>query len=245
MDNPISKLAKYLHVPRDSEKFDAASRIISARASGDEPAVVDLVMFDKPTDIVAAIVSYLRVPPSVGIAPFRGELAAVRALAFGEQTAYEAPPVIVPTAAVAPNADEGACNECDEEPLAGRRYGVCSTPGCGCRINTTPRGDNRCKGCRRVARAKRADKERRTGHADTEWRAFSARYLVGKTCECDDCLLMPSVMRPAATVLNHRDGLGPNGPKGYLPSNLQPMTAAHHNKLTAREQPGGWNDREA
>jgi hypothetical protein len=47
--------------------------------------------------------------------------------------------------------------------------------------------------------------------------------------------------RPEAEVVDHIDGLGPLGPLGHDPTNLRSMTKGHHDKRTARDQPGGWN----
>lgn len=74
---------------------------------------------------------------------------------------------------------------------------------------------------------------------DARWSRTRKRYLRDHaTCEDD------SGCNAAATDVHHRDGLGPNGPRGHDPTNLQALCHAHHSQLTAREQPGGWAKRE-
>ena len=43
-----------------------------------------------------------------------------------------------------------------------------------------------------------------------------------------------------AAEVDHIDGLGPRGPRGYDPANLRAMCKSHHSQRTARDQPGGW-----
>lgn len=79
---------------------------------------------------------------------------------------------------------------------------------------------------------------------DREWQATRAAFLEDHpTCECDDCLRLPFYQRPPAEVVDHKDGLGPSGPRGHDPSNLRSMTKLHHDRRTARDQPAGWNRR--
>lgn len=54
---------------------------------------------------------------------------------------------------------------------------------------------------------------------------------------CED----PEGCDQPSTVLDHVDGLGPNGPRGHDPSNWRALCATHHNRRTARDQPGGWH----
>lgn len=54
---------------------------------------------------------------------------------------------------------------------------------------------------------------------------------------------MPMVMRTWATEVHHRDGLGPLGSRGHDFDNLQALTHACHSRITAINQPGGWNQR--
>lgn len=50
-------------------------------------------------------------------------------------------------------------------------------------------------------------------------------------------------LRPPATEVDHVDGLGPLGPRGHDWSNLRALTKRCHSRVTARNQPGGWNAR--
>lgn len=72
---------------------------------------------------------------------------------------------------------------------------------------------------------------------DARWRRTRARYLREHPhCEHPDC-------RELANEVHHRDGRGPNGPRGHDAANLQALCKPHHSRITAREQPGGWNAR--
>ncbi|MFJ6659698.1 HNH endonuclease [Streptomyces sp. NPDC091377] len=118
-----------------------------------------------------------------------------------------------------------------------RALQVCPTPGC---PRLTPQG--RCEPCQRAAARQRPSPASR-GY-DARWGRTRAAYLRDHPyCECDECEALPALVRPRATEVNHRDGLGPQGPRGHDPANLQAMTKAHHSRETARHQPGGWNDR--
>lgn len=44
-----------------------------------------------------------------------------------------------------------------------------------------------------------------------------------------------------ATVLDHKDGMGPNGPFGHDESNWQALCANCHGRKTAEQTPGGIN----
>ncbi|WP_431772195.1 HNH endonuclease [Streptomyces cucumeris] len=118
-----------------------------------------------------------------------------------------------------------------------RAMQVCPTPGC---PELTVSG--RCETCQTKASRDRGS-ARAKGY-DARWQRTRAAYLlVHPYCECDDCEQQPELLRPRATEVNHRDGLGPLGPRGHDWANLQAMTKAHHSRHTAREQPGGWNGR--
>lgn len=113
---------------------------------------------------------------------------------------------------------------------------VCSRPGCG---EFTDQG-GRCPDCRAKAEKKRGTARQR-GY-DRAWEQTRAAYLAAHPfCECDDCEALPKATRPAATDVDHIDGLGPKGPRGHDPTNLRALTHAHHSRRTARDQPGGWN----
>ena len=119
-----------------------------------------------------------------------------------------------------------------------RALQVCPTPGC---PTLTPAG--RCPDCRSTAR-----RRRRTGTTagyDARWyRTRRAYLLTHEMCECEEHSQLPWIIRPRATEVHHRDGLGPLGPRGHDWTNLLALTKACHARITAREQPGGWNDRE-
>lgn len=120
----------------------------------------------------------------------------------------------------------------------GKALSVCTVPGCG-----TLTSGGRCGPCQQAANQRRPS-ARAKGNYDAKWIRTRGAYLRAHPyCECDDCLKLPSVMRPWATEVHHIDGLGPRGPRGHDWSNLQSMTHAHHARRTALDQPGGWNDR--
>lgn len=73
---------------------------------------------------------------------------------------------------------------------------------------------------------------------NARWQRTRARTLSERaTCEHEGCDL-------PATDVHHLDGLGPQGPRGHDPANLQALCHPHHSQVTAREQPGGWAKRE-
>jgi 5-methylcytosine-specific restriction protein A len=115
---------------------------------------------------------------------------------------------------------------------------VCSTPGCP--VLVYPSG--RCAECRAKAAAMRT-RTARKGYG-SQWQRTRARFLAQHPyCECAQCGTLPVPLKPRATEVDHIDGLGPLGPRGYDWTNLRAMTKAHHARETARNQPGGWNDR--
>ncbi|MFJ9027576.1 HNH endonuclease signature motif containing protein [Streptomyces sp. NPDC102274] len=119
-----------------------------------------------------------------------------------------------------------------------RAMQACPTPGCPALTVT-----GRCTAC--LAKASRRRPSPTAKGYNTRWQRTRRAYLQAHPyCECDDCVAQPVLLRPIATEVNHLDGLGPLGPRGHDWTNLQAMTKAHHSRHTAREQPGGWNDRE-
>lgn len=84
-----------------------------------------------------------------------------------------------------------------------------------------------------------AQDPRPSAHArgyDSRWERTRRRYLRRHPiCECDADCGEPS------TVVHHVDGLGPDGPHGHDESNLQALAKRCHDRITAREQPGGWH----
>lgn len=108
------------------------------------------------------------------------------------------------------------------------RLKVCSRPGC-----PELTSDGRCTGCRRQAEQTRGSAAQR-GY-DRRWRGTREAFLdVHPFCSENACLTI-------ATVVDHIDGLGPHGPRGHDWLNLRPLCKAHHDRRTARDQPGGWH----
>ena len=69
---------------------------------------------------------------------------------------------------------------------------------------------------------------------DGRWRRFRAEYLRTRPyCEA------PWGCGKPAVDVHHLDGEGPNGPRGFDPSNLQPLCHECHAEITAREQAQG------
>lgn len=106
---------------------------------------------------------------------------------------------------------------------------VCPTPGC---PTLTPQG--RCGPCQTKARAARPQPNTRGYNA--RWRKASADYLqTHPYCECPACSALPQLQRDLATEVDHIDGLGPLGPRGFDPTNWQAMSKRHHSRKTATE----------
>lgn len=102
---------------------------------------------------------------------------------------------------------------------------VCSLPGCGQLTPTT----GRCAQ-HRDQRGSAASR----GY-DHRWRKTRAAYLAEHPlCQGVGCFAW-------ATDVHHLDGLGPNGPDGHSPANLQGLCHSCHSRTTAVEQPGGWH----
>lgn len=116
------------------------------------------------------------------------------------------------------------------------------TKGCG----TLVYGGGQCPDCLRETRADR-DRGRPSSAArgyDSKWQRTRAEFLADHTtCECAECELLPYWNRPAATDVDHIDGLGPKGPRGHDFSNLQALTHGHHSRKTAT-QDGGFGRRQ-
>lgn len=114
---------------------------------------------------------------------------------------------------------------------------VCSQPGCPALCS-----GGRCDVHKREAEQRRGSARQR-GY-NRAWERTRAAYLRDHPmCECDHCAALPYAQRPAATDVDHIDGLGPNGPRGHDSTNLRAMAHAHHSRRTAHDQPGGWNTR--
>lgn len=116
---------------------------------------------------------------------------------------------------------------------------VCPTPGC---PTSTPGG--RCDECRAKANRRRGSSTSK-GYGE-RWKRTRTAYLREHPyCQCPEHLAQPEILRPRATQVDHIDGLGPHGPRGFDWSNLRGLTASCHSRRTAQDQPGGWNDRES
>ena len=106
---------------------------------------------------------------------------------------------------------------------------VCPTPGC---PTLTPSG--RCPACEAKARASRP--RHKDAGRGKDWSKASAAYLqTHPYCECEECSAKPQLQRDLATEVDHIDGLGPLGPRGFDPTNWQAMSKRHHSRKTARE----------
>jgi 5-methylcytosine-specific restriction protein A len=109
---------------------------------------------------------------------------------------------------------------------------LCLVTGC---ANLVPRG--RCAEHEAQVRKERPSATAR-GY-DREWRKTRDAFLrVHPMCECEECAALPSWKRPVATDVDHRDGMGPHGPRGHDWSNLAALTHAHHARKTAAQDGG-------
>lgn len=108
-----------------------------------------------------------------------------------------------------------------------RALRVCPTSGCPELLQP----GQRCPRCAPTAERARGTATQR-GY-DARWRRVRAAYLrAHPICECG--------CGGIATDVDHIDGLGPHGPRGYDPANLRSLTHACHSRRTAADQPGGW-----
>lgn len=106
---------------------------------------------------------------------------------------------------------------------------VCPTPGC-----PTLTASGKCPTCAAKART-----ERPSSHSqgyNRAWSNASTAYLRDHPwCECPECAALPMLQRDLATEVDHIDGLGPLGPRGFDPTNWQAMSKRHHSRKTAQE----------
>lgn len=109
---------------------------------------------------------------------------------------------------------------------------VCAEPGCPVLIDSgiyCPQ--HRMQ--RRQASDQRRGSARQRGY-NSRWERTRRRYLrQHPICECGCGRL--------ATIVHHLDGQGPNGSQGHNPKNLQALAKPCHDRITARQQPGGWH----
>lgn len=86
-------------------------------------------------------------------------------------------------------------------------------------------------------RNQRIDSNRPSAHArgyDRKWRDTRADFLwTHPLCTSESCLRIPHYLRPQATDVDHLDGLGPLGPAGHDPANLQALCHPCHSRKTA------------
>lgn len=103
----------------------------------------------------------------------------------------------------------------------------CAEPGC----PELVRGQSRCP-----------DHRRETDRPTSGQRGYGRRWrktrdaLLAKHPWCRRC-------GAKAKHAHHVDGLGPNGPRGHDESNFEPLCGSCHSRVTAEQQPGGWNPR--
>lgn len=69
---------------------------------------------------------------------------------------------------------------------------------------------------------------------NARWQRTRRRYLRTHSA-CEDA---SGCTQPAEDV-HHLDGLGPLGPRGHDPTNLQALCHKHHSQITA-QRAGGW-----
>lgn len=122
------------------------------------------------------------------------------------------------------------CPDCtgDDTPtrrrIGGRAPSVCSTPGCP-KIRPCPIHD--------VAKpAPRS--ERYKPYNGTRWRKLSATYRKRHPI-CEECHVLPSAH------VDHKDGRGPDGPRGYDWDNLKALCRSCHSRKTASHDGGFGN----
>jgi 5-methylcytosine-specific restriction protein A len=104
---------------------------------------------------------------------------------------------------------------------------VCSTSGCPNLVE----GKGKCSPCS-IADDRRRPNATARGY-DRRWRRTRRRYLASHPT-CED----KSGCGAKATDVHHLDGLGPTGPHGHDPANLQALCHPHHSALTVRDQGG-------
>ena len=112
-----------------------------------------------------------------------------------------------------------------------RSLGTCSVDGC-----PELTRERYCE--RHQAEADRASDARRPSARergyDAQHERERRRYLAAHpTCEHPGCT-------DPSEVLDHIDGLGPNGPRGHDPANWQALCGPHHRAKTNLEDGGGW-----
>lgn len=105
--------------------------------------------------------------------------------------------------------------------------------GCG-RIIELRSGHRYCTTCRPAA----VDSQRWKPYNNPRWRKLSARYRRLHPI-CERCRLSPS------EHVDHKDGLGPDGPRGLDWANLRALCKPCHSRKTASRDGGFGNPRRA
>jgi 5-methylcytosine-specific restriction protein A len=118
---------------------------------------------------------------------------------------------------------------------------LCVEPGCS-RLVPHGRCEEHLTEYRAAAEARRP--RGRSNDYNGRWRTFSKDYLSRHLeCESDRCLAIPWYARPTATQVDHIDGLGPSGPRGFDESNLRALCQSCHSSKTASTDGGFGNPR--
>lgn len=143
-----------------------------------------------------------------------------------------------PTKPAAKPGEYVAHDPCEADPRPkGKRLSraVCSVAGCPC---MTWGGE--CAECKRVHNRHRTRKREHKAYQGKEWQRTRREYLrAHPLCECDNCVQIAVPLRPAASVVDHIDGLGALGPRAHDWSNLRAMTKRCHDRRTMRDQVHG------
>jgi 5-methylcytosine-specific restriction protein A len=116
-----------------------------------------------------------------------------------------------------------------------RTPSVCATPGCPELVEI----GRYCRKCATKCATKLAPpsrNERWKPYNSAAWRRKSAQYRAAHPI-CERCRLQPSAH------VDHRDGRGPDGPRGLDDSNLKALCKSCHSRKTATHDGGFGNPR--
>lgn len=139
----------------------------------------------------------------------------------------------------APSVHESATTAhelCDPgpKPTGTRSLSVCTVVGCPCQV-----WKGRCKEHARHDSGGRRYRDSYASPLRRRWDTASRAYLRDNPlCVGERCAAVPSPLRPAATEVDHIDGLGLQGPRAFDPSNWQALCHRCHSSKTARESFG-------
>lgn len=239
--NPLHDLASALYLPWGDEEYEPASRIVSSLIAGEEPAAADWAVFGSdPLAVLRRVVSYIRAAPGTDVST---AVNALRAVLLGDEPAPVVP-VVKPAAKPAKAKGRRPPAVCPCEPgakpkdLRRNSKQVCPVDGCTC---LTWRGN--CKAHARHSSTtgdRYRDSYRQANSADLgRWRKASKRHLADHPlCASGRCSAVAVPLRPAATEVDHIDGLGLQGPRAFDPGNWMSLCHACHSAKTARESFG-------